>query len=1027
MPLLESILTLYGTALGTASGLKDLHDFLEGRLQVEDVVADLIQDGFQRHLPRLEHLCPKGKPTFDKQLFKACLSSGNLVLRKADDLPDALLIPLRSAVQTPGATCGESEFDPIFRSILMSASRGLWNRLAQAPAATRQIELEQSEAILKQTGDIAAEQALSAHELKVLGNKLDALLTSFAEFSKAAWKNYYDQLTDAAPPSEHKIDNTTYENPFLLARAEDFNHNYSKLAKLFQSSIEWESLQRRTDNVFLEGGRGTGKSMLLRRLTAQTVIAANRLSQANITFESLKEDYFGIYVKLTRGYYEQFTALDQIPQAVGELFAQHELNMEVADVFVETLRWLLRERCLPSVEGRLPLLLDDMNRLFPKAPAARSLDEFQTTVLKFEQDQMHSYYREKAFGNSIAYSGSAEQTVTFLRNLSRIFRSRLFPEREMRLFLLIDEFETLLPIQQKAVNTVMKMRLPDLTLKIGVRKAGRRTHDTFTAGDPIQDPRDYTEIRLDYDGDSTDYTNLLRGIAEKRLAVANYPTTDIGKYLPGQSWAEEVKPEELEAELDLMWQSGKRRTARPNHSFKNHATAAAIYRILAKKKARKGFSGFDQYALLSSGVVSNYIELCKYAFFFALSDELPLKVNPAIPSYLQTNAAYSVSERLFDTIDGNVPAIGGVLKQLVRDLGDMLRNRLLNHPSEPEANRFEISDYSTLSATENKEIAQIIDGAVVWSVLHLEGVSQAFRPRNTARPSEAQLIINRIYAPILGFSPRSRWRVKISVRDLKALTQQERRIAVYQRLMKSIGFEEEDSTQPDLLTSVTERHLPATHDTAEELTFAQTSEPDAYVSYAWGEDTTPEGKAREEIVNRLCDAVRASGRSIGRDKDRLTAGDSIERFAHEISKAQRIIAVISTKSLHSPYCMAHELFRAYRRCDYQRVEFQQKVIALVTDDARDFFRDDLAVVELAKKWKEKHEKFRAELEAVDPTRKSSAKWIFVDMIEDMCPRLPDMLDALKDIIMPRGFDDIYANNFREVLDRLSPSQSSRTK
>jgi hypothetical protein len=31
------------------------------------------------------------------------------------------------------------------------------------------------------------------------------------------------------------------------------------------------------------------------------------------------EDYFGIYVKLTRGYYEQFTALDKIPQAVGEL------------------------------------------------------------------------------------------------------------------------------------------------------------------------------------------------------------------------------------------------------------------------------------------------------------------------------------------------------------------------------------------------------------------------------------------------------------------------------------------------------------------------------------------------------------------------------------------------------------------------------------------------------------------------------------------------------------------------------------
>lgn len=798
MPLLESILTLYGTAIGTASGLKDLQDYLQGRLQVEDVLADLIEDGFRRHLPRLEHLCPKGKPTFDKRLFKACVGSGNATLVKADDLPEALLIPLRSAVQAPGATCGDHEFDPIYRSILMSASRGLWNRLAQAPTAAHRVGLEQGDALLTQAADLAAEQAASKKELQAVREKLDEMIAHFADFSRNTWKNYYDQLTDTAPPSEHKIDEVTYENPFLLARAEDFNHNYSKLAKLFQSSIEWQSLQRRTDNVFLEGGRGTGKSMLLRRLTAQTVIAANRLTQPNIAFENLKEDYFGIYVKLTRGYYEQFTALDKIPPAVGELLAQHELNIEVADAFVEALRWLLRERALPSIEGRLPLLLQDLNGLFPKAEDARSLDEFQTTVLKFEQDQMHSYYREKAFENPVAYTGSAEQTVTFLRNLSKVFRNRIFPDREIRLFLLTDEFETLLPIQQKAINTVIKMRLPDLTLKIGVRKAGRRTHDTFTASDPIQDPRDYTEIRLDYDVDSADYASLLRGIAEKRLSVANYPNTQIDAYLPGQSSAQEVKAEELEAELATMWKEGKRRSVTPNESFRNHAMTAAVYRILSKRKSRKGYSGFDQYALLSSGVVSNYIELCKYAFFFALSDQLPLKVSPAIPSYLQTNAAYSVSERLFDTIDGNVPVVGGILKQLVSDLGNILRNRLLHHSSEPEANRLEINDFSRLSDSGNAEIAKVIDGAIIWSVFHLDGVSKAFLPRNTSRPPQAQLVINRIYAPILEFSPRARWRVNITVKDLRELSNAEKRVRAFRRLMKSIGCDEEDSQQPNL-------------------------------------------------------------------------------------------------------------------------------------------------------------------------------------------------------------------------------------
>ena len=200
---------------------------------------------------------------------------------------------------------------------------------------------------------------------------------------------------------------------------------------------------------------------------------------------------------------------------------------------------------------------------------------------------------------------------------------------------------------------------------------------------------------------------------------------------------------------------------------------------------------------------------------------------------------------------------------------------------------------------------------------------------------------------------------------------------------------------------------------------ARTAIPEIYVSYAWGEDSTELGRQREEIVNRLCAAVERSGRVIGRD-DRMRGGDSIERFAHEISKAQRIVAVISEKSLHSEFCMAHELFRAFRRCDYQRAEFQEKVIALVMDDAKPLLTDNLAVVALAKEWQEKLEKFRVELQLVDPTRKSAELWVFVDMMEDMCPRLPAMLGALKDIVMKRGFEEIVKDGFQEVINLLPP-------
>jgi len=168
-------------------------------------------------------------------------------------------------------------------------------------------------------------------------------------------------------------------------------------------------------------------------------------------------------------------------------------------------------------------------------------------------------------------------------------------------------------------------------------------------------------------------------------------------------------------------------------------------------------------------------------------------------------------------------------------------------------------------------------------------------------------------------------------------------------------------------------------------------------------------------VDRLCEAVQRSGRKIGRDKDRIRGGDSIERFAHEISKAKRIIAVISEKSLQSEFCMAHELFRAFRRCDYQRVEFQEKVIAVVMDDAIPLLRGNHALIELAKSWQERLEKLRSNLQTVDPNRRSSALWLFVNMMEEMCPLLPDMLGAIKDIVMKRGFEEIVTDDFREII------------
>jgi TIR domain len=198
-----------------------------------------------------------------------------------------------------------------------------------------------------------------------------------------------------------------------------------------------------------------------------------------------------------------------------------------------------------------------------------------------------------------------------------------------------------------------------------------------------------------------------------------------------------------------------------------------------------------------------------------------------------------------------------------------------------------------------------------------------------------------------------------------------------------------------------------------------TAAPDIFVSYAWGEDPTAEGRRLEEIVDRLCDVIRRDGHEIGRDKDHMQSGDLIDEFARDISRASRIVAVISEKSLNSKYCMAYELFSAYRRCNYSRVEFQEKVIALVMDDAQKYLGDDQAV-RLSAQWKSRLQSRRRDLESVDPRQNNVDSWGEINLQEEMVTHLPGMIAALNNVKMTRGFEAIVASGFREVLDRLPP-------
>jgi internalin A len=188
-------------------------------------------------------------------------------------------------------------------------------------------------------------------------------------------------------------------------------------------------------------------------------------------------------------------------------------------------------------------------------------------------------------------------------------------------------------------------------------------------------------------------------------------------------------------------------------------------------------------------------------------------------------------------------------------------------------------------------------------------------------------------------------------------------------------------------------------------------EPAAYISYAWGDDT-PEGKEREAIVDDLCRSFAEVGIVIGRDKNDVKPGDSIEDYGKRIAKAPVILAVISQKSLRSKWCMLYELFEAYVRCGKNYSEFRERAVALVLEDAEADLKAQLPLIDF---WNARAEEMNTVLKAADSGGEESMEALRVmNKCRAMIKALPDIILAINDIAMPRGGASIRRDDFGAI-------------
>ncbi len=102
--------------------------------------------------------------------------------------------------------------------------------------------------------------------------------------------------------------------------------------------------------------------------------------------------------------------------------------------------------------------------------------------------------------------------------------------------------------------------------------------------------------------------------------------------------------------------------------------------------------------------------------------------------------------------------------------------------------------------------------------------------------------------------------------------------------------------------------------------------PKVYFSYAWG-DNKEEGESRQEIVDRMYEALEKDGFELGRDKMSVEYAGLISEFMQELAEGDLVVVFVSEKYLKSPYCM-WELCEIYRTSMQDKKRFSTRILPI---------------------------------------------------------------------------------------------------
>lgn len=577
-----------------------------------------------------------------------------------------------------------------------------------------------------------------------------------------------------------------------------------RIFDLFTEPAYFPELEKRRPCV-LVGGRGTGKTTVLRGLSYEGRYALTPSAPPSTW------SYFGLYYKVNTNRVTAFSGPELSDNRWARIFG-HYINLILCDSISRFMLWY--EDTVGTSAQADPEGLSAVCESLHVEPAEdyRGLsNRIKMALIRFES--IVNNIGDRAGDLKLSAQGLPIDLLCELIGASPEFSGKAF-------YFLIDEYESLSPLQQRVLNTLIKHCGERYSFKIGVRALGWDIHETLKPGEILESPADYARIDISERLDEDRFGTFALDVCNNRLRYLSPDftvPTDITALFPGLSddaeashWGiEDIVSEPKEALLESFpesafliramdpleiyflhfWAKGANTSIeiafkdflaspeswRTRYGNYKHSLLYTLRSGLQGVRTRKLYAGWHTYANLAGGNIRYLLALVYRGLVQHLVDAEDGELADGVSFETQTTAAKKVARERLEELEG-LSADGTTLAQLVTGLGKIFGTMAAQAEGHaPEVTQFCV----TRNASSHDVTAERVDkllraGVMLLALRRFAGT----KPTGRDDIHQYDYMLHPLFSALFDFSYRKKRRTELGPADIMGLIESQRQTVV---------------------------------------------------------------------------------------------------------------------------------------------------------------------------------------------------------------------------------------------------------